>query len=151
MKAIEVSGLKQSIDNYVRVSRAPVLGICLGFQLLAEFSEEGNLAGLGYIPGKVRRLNKALLPVPHTGWNSVEQKSTHPLFKGIKNGRDFYFVHSYEMRVNQPEQILAATDYGGEVICGVGFENIVGVQFHPEKSQKNGLQLLENFCRWDGT
>ena len=128
----------------------PTLAICLGMQLLADHSEEGNVDGLGIIPGQVRKLNVDPLRTPHIGWNEVKFVSSHPVLKEIKEKRDFYFVHSYHFSVEQPLNCLATTPYGFDFCSMVHQKNIVGAQFHPEKSQKNGLKLIENFCDWDG-
>ncbi|MCJ8320007.1 MAG: imidazole glycerol phosphate synthase subunit HisH [Colwellia sp.] len=130
----------------------PMLGICLGMQLLASYSEEGNkTSGLNIIPATVSKIdNTQQLRVPHVGWNEVNCTQKHPIFINIKDQRDFYFVHSYHMQCNNRENVIATTHYGTELTCAVAYKNVVGVQFHPEKSQKNGMQLLENFCNWDG-
>lgn len=130
---------------------APFLGICLGMQLLANEGEEIALTtGLGIIQGRVRRLNVSL-HIPHVGWNTINVKRTHPIFEGMKRNVDFYFVHSYYFDPAQPESLLATTEYEVEVPCTVtNGRSAVAVQFHPEKSQENGLKILENFCNWDG-
>lgn len=130
----------------------PLLGVCLGMHLLAEQGEEGgNQAGLGFIPGTVRKLEVgAGLRLPHVGWNVLNLTQDHPVFAGLKTNRDFYFVHGYAMYPSSPEFVFGETDYGGPVAAVVGRGNVLGVQFHPEKSQANGLKLLENFCSWDG-
>ena len=142
--------LWQPILNFVASGR-PLLGTCLGMQLLMSNGEEGgSYLGLGLIPGKVTRLKGGGLRVPHVGWNTLNVDKAHPIFQNIKSGRDFYFVHSYAVVCDHESDLLASTDYGGSVPAVVGRANVVGVQFHPEKSQLNGLRLIESFCQWDG-
>lgn len=136
----------------------PFLGICIGLQLLFEHSEEGNVDGLGILPGKVRRFpqprmvdaagNK--LKVPHMGWNEVHQTRSHPLWAGIAKDARFYFVHSYFVEPADVALETAYTDYPFRFTSAVGRDNIFAVQFHPEKSQQAGLSLLFNFVNWDG-
>jgi glutamine amidotransferase len=150
MPEIDARELKQPILDFVASGR-PLLGTCLGMQLLMGMSDEGGLhGGLGLIAGKVGRLQGEGLRVPHVGWNVLNMTRPHPIFHGVKKGRDFYFVHSYAAVCEQQEDLLASTEYGGPVTAVVGRANVVGVQFHPEKSQVNGLRLIENFCNWDG-
>jgi glutamine amidotransferase len=129
----------------------PMLGICLGMQILSARGEEGGtIDGLGLVPGDVVLLQgDSTLRLPHVGWNSVNFRSPHPVLRDIRDGKDFYFVHSYEFRC-EPENAYAETTYGRRFSSIVGLGSVLGVQFHPEKSQRNGLQLLENFCGWDG-
>ncbi len=142
--------LKKPILDFVASGR-PLLGTCLGMQLLMSMSEEGDKnIGLDLISGPVRRLRVEGLRVPHVGWNVLNVIQPHPIFEGIKSRCDFYFVHSYAVVCERNADLLATTDYGGDVTAVVGHGNVVGVQFHPEKSQLNGLRLIENFCRWDG-
>lgn len=142
--------LWQPILNFVASGR-PLLGTCLGMQLLMSNGEEGgSYLGLGLIPGKVTRLKGGSLRIPHVGWNTLNIDKAHPIFQNIKSGRDFYFVHSYAAVCEHSNDMLANTEYGGVVTAVVGRANVVGVQFHPEKSQLNGLRLIENFCQWDG-
>lgn len=133
-------------------SGRPIFGICAGMQMLAEHGTEGGpTRGLALVDGVVDRLPGGTgLVLPHVGWSSVTLCRPHPLLEGIKPGRDFYFVHSYAMRLNDPAQMLGETEYGGSFASIVGKANVVGCQFHPEKSQANGLKLLENFGWWDG-
>ena len=121
-------------------------------QLLATKGlEGGETNGLDVIPATVDKIDStAGLRVPHVGWNEASFSQSHPVFEEIKDHRDFYFVHSYHMKCQDKANILATTNYGQELVCAVAKKNVVGVQFHPEKSQKNGMQLLENFCEWDG-
>jgi glutamine amidotransferase len=123
-----------------------VLGICIGMQLMFEESEEhGRHRGLGLLAGRVRRL-PAGLPVPHMGWNRLRWPRAHPLLEGIDQGRHVYFVHSYFCDAS-PEVVVASTDYGQDVAAIVARDNVLGMQFHPEKSQAAGLRLIENFVR----
>ncbi len=151
MENINGNGLKESIRAFAE-SGKPVLGICLGMQLLSDHGEEhGNTEGLGLVPGKVTRFpDKKGFPLPHVGWNTVSFKARHPVFEGVKKGIDCYFVHSYRFICNNRENVYATTDYGEYFTSIVGKENVIGFQFHPEKSQANGLRMLENFCQWDG-
>ncbi len=151
MGALAARGLQPHIAAFAAAGK-PLLGVCVGMQLLATTGTEGGeMAGLGLIAGTVRRLE---LPpayrVPHVGWNTLFQKQPHPLFEGVKQARDFYFVHSYALACDRAQDVLGETDYGGPVTVAVGSANVVGFQFHPEKSEANGLKLLENFCAWDG-
>jgi imidazole glycerol-phosphate synthase subunit HisH len=150
MPEIAARQLTQPILDFVASGR-PLLGTCLGMQLLMGMSDEGGFhVGLGLIAGRVGRLQGEGLRVPHVGWNILNMARPHAIFQGIKKGRDFYFVHSYAAVCAQDEDLLASTEYGGPVTAVVGRGNVVGVQFHPEKSQVNGLRLIENFCNWDG-
>lgn len=151
-KKLNQLGFISAIDKLL-ARGTPTLGICLGMQLLATKGiEGGEINGLNAIKATVPKIKpKNNLRVPHVGWNEVNIKQTHPLFNEIKDQRDFYFVHSYHMKCSEPDNIIATTNYGDEFVCAVAKNNAVGVQFHPEKSQKNGMQLLENFCEWDGS
>jgi glutamine amidotransferase len=133
-------------------SGRPVLGICLGMQLLASHGYEGEgSAGFDLIPGRVDRLPvEPGLRLPHVGWNRVMPLRAHPVLDGIKPERDFYFVHTYAYTCADAGDVLAETDYGQRFTSLVARGNIVGAQFHPEKSQVSGLRMLENFCLWDG-
>lgn len=130
----------------------PILGLCVGMQLLATVGTEGGeSAGLGLVPGRVVPIPPSLEKrVPHVGWNELVIQQPHPVFEGLKQGRDFYFVHSYQFDVGDAADLLGVTDYEVPVTAVVGRANVVGFQFHPEKSQVNGAKLLENFANWDG-
>ncbi|BCA94941.1 imidazole glycerol phosphate synthase subunit HisH [Legionella antarctica] len=150
MANIAELGVDVAIVNHAKMGK-PLLGICLGMQILSEVGEEGgNIKGLGLIPGRVQLLDLVDLPVPHVGWNSLNFNADHPMFASLKKHVDFYFVHSYFFDVESPENVLASSDYGNQFAAIVGKKNIVGIQFHPEKSQDNGLLLIENFCEWNG-
>ena len=148
---LESVGLIGPICQFARAGR-PVLGICLGMQLLADSGTETEPRnGLGLIPGGVLPMTALQgIRLPHVGWNEVRQVGRHPLLEGIRDGVDFYFVHSYRFVVAQSSNIVAETEHGERFTSVVARENIVGVQFHPEKSQANGLRLLDNFCKWNG-
>ena len=142
--------LIDKINNHVSTGK-PTLGICLGMQVLSDYGDEnGGAKGLGLISGTVAQIDTEKLPVPHVGWNSLIYKREHPIFQGVKPHVDFYFVHSFYFISSSPESTICTTNYGSEIGAVIGRDNIVGVQFHPEKSQDNGLRLLENFCDWNG-
>jgi glutamine amidotransferase len=151
MSHLEARGLPALIREFAASGR-PVLGICAGMQLLARTGTEGgDTAGLSLIDGRVERLPEdAGMRLPHVGWSTVRVRRPHPVFEGLKQDRDFYFVHSYAMHVARESDWLGETSYGGPFVSVVGSGNVVGMQFHPEKSQVNGLRLLENFLHWDG-
>ena len=131
----------------------PFLGICMGLQVCFDYSEEGSTPTLGLLPGKVVRfqLDDPRLKIPHMGWNEVRVSRPHPLFDGVEAGNEFYFVHSYYPVPELAEHILATASYESDFCCACAAENFVGTQFHPEKSGRVGLSLLENFARWDGS
>ena len=150
MRRLNETGMTEAVRSFAAEGK-PLLGICLGMQLLAATGTEGGeTGGFALVAGTVQRLPDETLPVPHIGWNSVRFLRKHPVVDGVKDSRDFYFVHSYVMRCGRSGDALGSTDYGQEFTSVVARDNVVGFQFHPEKSQANGLQLLENFCRWDG-
>ncbi|MBV9046518.1 MAG: imidazole glycerol phosphate synthase subunit HisH, partial [Alphaproteobacteria bacterium] len=129
----------------------PFLGICVGMQLMASVGREfGDHAGLDWIKGEVVKMtpNDPALKIPQIGWNELNFAHAHPVLEGLTNGAHAYFVHSYAMRTEQDADVLARTDYGGPVTAIVGRDNLIGVQFHPEKSQAVGLKLLANFLSW---
>jgi len=145
------TGLVETIRAFADSGR-PIMGICLGMQLLATVGTEGGDAeGLGLVPGRVLAIGaKRGLRIPHVGWNEAHQMRPHPVLKGIRDDVDFYFVHSYRFLTDEAEHILAKTEYGDRFASIIGRDNVVGVQFHPEKSQSNGLRILDNFCLWNG-
>jgi glutamine amidotransferase len=151
MKRLEESGMRQFLHEIVIHRHVPVLGVCVGMQMLACSSEEGSLPGLGWVDGEVKRFNPSSLKfsmcVPHMGWNDVKPVKINSLFHGLDLGARFYFLHSYYFQSHRSEDIIAVTDYGGEFACAVNSGNIFGVQFHPEKSHQWGIRLLENFAR----
>lgn len=151
MGAVFERQLRSPIRAFAASGR-PVLGVCLGMQLLASTGTEGGeMEGLGLVAGTVRKLELGPnLRIPHVGWNSLTKKKDHPVYEGLKQDRDFYFVHSFAMQCDDPSDVLGETDYGGPVTAAVSHANVVGFQFHPEKSEASGLKLLENFCLWDG-
>ena len=144
MRALNDRGLSEAIRGRVRAGR-PYLGICIGLQVLLEEGDEGPTAGIGLLKGRVGRFPDGMgLPVPHMGWNRVELRQPHPV---LREGY-FYFVHGYRAEGVPEESVLATTDYGGGFPSALGSAACVAVQFHPEKSQRAGLALLERFCRW---
>jgi glutamine amidotransferase len=151
MQTLKSAGWPDALRSYA-VSGQPMLGICLGMQLLFDKGyEHGETPGLGLIPGEVVLMTpEPPYKVPHVGWNSLTHVRQHPLFKGIKGHVDFYFVHSYRCIPSEPANVVAMCDYAGEFIAVVSRANVIGMQFHPEKSQPAGLRILENFAEWDG-
>jgi glutamine amidotransferase len=145
MKGLHERGLVEPIKQAVRAGK-PVIGICLGMQLLFEASDEmGETQGLGLLPGRVTRIVGSSLKVPHMGWNQLDVVREHPLVRDLAAGSYAYFVHSYAVYPEDHNIVLATTDYGGPFASIVGRGNVCGLQFHPEKSQAIGLQLLRNF------
>lgn len=127
----------------------PLLGICLGMQLLFEESEEmGHHRGLALLSGRVVRFSGDSLKVPHMGWNEIEHRGDHPLLEGVPSGSHTYFVHSYYCRPADPRSLIAETEYGHRFAAIAGTDRVVGIQFHPEKSQDVGLRILRNFLAW---
>ena len=144
-------GLHEALVEAVEVKGRPFLGICVGMQLLAEVGHEyERTEGLGWIPGEIVRIDPAdpALKVPHMGWNDLVIDRPHPVLEGISTGDHAYFVHSWQFRPSEADTLLAHVDYGGAVTAVVGRGNVVGAQFHPEKSQAAGLRLIANFLNW---
>ncbi|MGD2138764.1 MAG: imidazole glycerol phosphate synthase subunit HisH [Burkholderiales bacterium] len=155
IRELEARGLRDAI--IAASEHKPFLGLCIGLQMLFEHSEEGDVEGLGLLPGNVARfpgermLDEAgnKLKVPHMGWNQVYQNRAHAMWQGIEDGSRFYFVHSYYVEVSDPELVVGTTCYPFAFTSAVARNNIFAVQFHPEKSQAAGLKLLSNFIKWD--
>ncbi len=145
-------GMLDALEENVIGAGKPFLGICVGMQLMADVGREHETTnGFGWIPGEVRALEPRdkTLKIPHMGWNELQISGpAHPVFDGIAEGAHVYFVHSYGFRPKNPGHVLATVDYGGETIAAIGRDNMVGTQFHPEKSQAVGLKLIANFLRW---
>ena len=147
-----IPGMLDALEDAVITRKRPFLGICVGMQLLADWGREHeSCRGLGWIPGEVVRMKPSEpgLKIPHMGWNSLSIQQPHKLFEGMLDGTDVYFVHSYYLRPANSAHILATTEYGGSLPAVVGRDNIAGTQFHPEKSQAEGLALLERFLQWN--
>ena len=148
MNHLSASGLNEILQEQVINQGIPFLGICLGMQILATKGlEGGETQGLGWIEGEVKRLEPDTpdIRIPHVGWNEVIFNKPSPLFEGITTGKDFYFVHSYHFSCKHPQEAIAHTPYCGNFVSAVNKDNIFGVQFHPEKSQRLGFQVLKNF------
>ena len=147
----KISGLNETLNEFVLEKKKPILGICVGMQLFAKTGyESGETEGFGWIDAEVRKINNInkKIKLPHMGWNEIELKKDCFLFSNIQNKSHMYFIHSYEFMTKQKDCVIATTNYGNSIIVSVAKENIVGTQFHPEKSQKNGLRVLENFLNW---
>ncbi len=149
MTRLNQSGMRPKLEKMVKEQKVPILGICVGMQMMAESSDEGKLAGLGWIPGTVQRFNvenqSKDVDLPHMGWNDVKPRSCDCIFAGLEKNARFYFLHSYYYCPLMSEHILAETGYTKQYASSVRFENIYGVQFHPEKSHHCGVRLLKNF------
>jgi imidazole glycerol-phosphate synthase subunit HisH len=147
MSKLNNSGMRETLNELVLSKRKPVLGICVGMQMMARRSDEGSMAGLGWIEADVRKFDSTSrqLYLPHMGWNDVVPCQEDGLFKNIGTGR-FYFLHSYYFAPASIDAVLSTTDYGGHFASSVQVSNIYGVQFHPEKSHQWGIQLLKNFA-----
>lgn len=150
MSHLVQSGIVDLLNEEVLGKGKKALGVCVGMHLLSEGSEEGELPGLGWIKGKVRRIDAARLnsvpKLPHMGWNSVDVAEEASLFDGVDRDRGFYFLHSYYFDAAEPDEVAARVSYGADLPCAVERDNVFGVQFHPEKSHSNGTRLFENFA-----
>ncbi|WP_425040654.1 imidazole glycerol phosphate synthase subunit HisH [Primorskyibacter sp. S187A] len=145
------SGLYAALREAVEVKARPFLGICVGMQLMAEWGREyTDTPGLGWIGGEVIKItpDNPALKVPHMGWNDLVVETPHPILDGLQTGAHAYFVHSYHMAVTRPEERLAHVDYGGDITAIVARDTMVGLQFHPEKSARDGLKMIGNFLTW---
>ena len=159
MKRLIKSGMKSHINNMVLENQIPILGICVGMQIMARNSEEGSLEGLSWFDANVKHLSshfrwennsntKKRLPLPHMGWNDIIVSKSSKLLDNLPK-KDFYFLHSYYVELNNKENELACCNYSSNITCAINHKNIYGIQFHPEKSHSSGIKLLENFANID--
>ncbi len=150
MTLLDRSGMREALDKLVLDDGVPVLGVCVGMQMLAQSSEEGQREGLGWIDGRVERIGRTgtaeRLPLPHMGWNDVEPSRSNALFLHTAHAPRFYFLHSFVLRCADAAHVLATTTYGEAFCCAVNASNVYGVQFHPEKSHEAGTSLLRGFA-----
>jgi glutamine amidotransferase len=146
---LQDSGILSALETQVLGKGKPIMGICVGMHLLANSSDEGERCGLGWIPGHVTRIDINTLPklphLPHMGWNSIAGDPADPLLEGVDLGRGFYFLHSYYFDARDPIDVVATVSYGNDFPSIVRKDNIIGAQFHPEKSHSNGIRLIKNF------
>ena len=149
MQCLNESGMKRPLEDLVIAQRRPILGICVGMQMFARRSDEGDLPGLGWIPGEVRKFDVTAFSqrthLPHMGWNDVQPRENTSLFKALDSSARFYFLHSYYFAPDREVNVLADTNYNGVFASSIHSQNIFGVQFHPEKSHAWGIRLLHNF------
>lgn len=150
MQMFNKSGLKSLLDELVLVEKKPILGVCVGMQIMGNYSDEGLLEGFGWIKGNIKKIDTTLLNhkphIPHMGWNEIRPTKSSPIFTDIDMARGFYFLHSYYFACESQENSLATSYYGKDFSCVVNNENVYGVQFHPEKSHSNGIQIFKNFA-----
>ncbi|MCW8916501.1 MAG: imidazole glycerol phosphate synthase subunit HisH [Magnetovibrio sp.] len=147
-----VDGLHDALTEVAINKARPFMGVCVGMQLMSDVGHEfGDTPGLGWIPGDVVALepNDKNLKIPHMGWNDLQLTTDHPVFDGVKSGEHAYFVHSFHFKAKDPAHVLATVDYGGPVTVAIGRDNLIGTQFHPEKSQHLGLHIISNFLKWN--
>ncbi len=148
MISLQNSGMKEKLDELVLEKETPVIGICVGMQMLAKSSEEGTLNGLGWIDGIVKKFDKSKIknaPLPHMGWNNLILEKKNKIFDNLEENPRYYFLHSYYFECNNKEDVIATATYGEKFDCMVNHKNIYGIQCHPEKSHHNGIKLLKNF------
>jgi len=147
---LDKSGMRDPLDELVRQHEIPVLGICIGMHMLAHSSEEGRLPGLGWIDGEVKKFDSSDMAkkfvLPHMGWNDITPVKPSKIFDKLESDSRFYFLHSFYFACSNEDDVIAVTDYGKKFACAVNAGNVFGIQFHPEKSHKYGIQLLENFA-----
>lgn len=150
MELLQQSGMRDTLDDLVLGKKVPIIGVCVGMQILARSSEEGKLPGLGWIEAEVKAFRSQPatqdMALPHMGWNDVRPASPDRLFEGLETGARFYFLHSYYVDCGRQQDVLAICNYGTDFGCAVHSANIYGVQFHPEKSHRFGTRLLKNFA-----
>ncbi len=150
MELLDASGMRDTLDDLVLNKGVPVIGVCVGMQILAESSEEGIREGLGWVPGKVQSLRSLpipnSMPLPHMGWNDVTPSSGGGLFDGLEADARFFFLHSFYFACADNDNVAAVANYGSDFTCAVAAKNVYGVQFHPEKSHHYGARLLKNFA-----
>ena len=150
MILLENSGFRKALDIEVLIKKVPIIGICVGMQVLGGSSEEGKLPGLGYIKGQVKRLDENLIKnkpsLPHMGWNNITIQRQSSLFEEIDTKIGFYFLHSFYFECYNHSDVLSSTEYGQSFASAINHENVYGIQFHPEKSHNNGVSLLKNFA-----
>lgn len=151
MSQLNNSGMRTKLDELVLEKKIPVIGICVGMQMMGNYSDEGNLEGLKWIDASVKKFDETKINqvtrLPHMGWNDVKPKKDVALFKGLEKDAIFYFLHTYYFECNNPDDIMAVSDYGIEFACAAHHENKYGIQFHPEKSHQYGEMLLHNFAK----
>ena len=148
MRRLKAAGLNNVLTHRVIDDRVPTLGICLGMQLMLNGSEEGSESGLGWLPGHVKKFSKPDLLIPHMGWNSVSAEKDAGLKDAINNDSKFYFVHSYIVECENPDDVWMTTDHGEKFCSAFQRNNILGVQFHPEKSHVFGMNFIKSFIDW---
>ena len=144
----KIEGLTDTLNEFVITNKKPLLGICVGLQMFADIGyEETETKGLGWIPGKVSKIDnqRGNYKLPHIGWNQINILKNNKIFKDVENNSHMYFVHSYELVPNDKSVVSATTDYSSNIVCSIEKENIFGTQFHPEKSDKTGLKIIDNF------
>jgi glutamine amidotransferase len=150
MEQLNKSGMREKLDELVLIKKVPVIGICVGMQMLGKRSDEGQLEGLKWIDADIIKFDTNLIKqkpqLPHMGWNDVNPIRNNPLFQDLEKNSIFYFLHSFYFSCNDPLNSIATSDYGIEFTSAINHENIYGVQFHPEKSHQYGIQLLKNFA-----
>ena len=151
MSELIKSGMREKLDELVLVKKIPVIGICVGMQMMGNSSEEGSLEGIKWIDASIKKLDETkinqITRLPHMGWNNIQITPNSKLLNGIDNDSHFYFVHSFAFDVNEKMHVSATTNYSTEIVSAIEKDNIFGTQFHPEKSQANGIKILENFVR----